>query len=244
MFKMLNLEVLAKKYNLKFKDIAHIGAHSGKEVNVYKKLSPYSKVYLFEPQSKLFKILKSNFEDDKQILLYNIALGSTQKEIKINISSKNTGTSSILKSDLLKNYYPEIEFDSSESVKMRTFDSLSLNNVNFMSVDTQGYELEVLLGSVESLKNIDYLIIEINRKTLYENSPLISDIDKFLSEFEFVRLATMYWGNDCIWGDAFFIRTKYLSKFTLISINLKNFLYKSIIIYKLVRKIKKSLNIK
>ena len=47
--KMLNLEILKLKYNINVKNIAHISAHNGKEVKVYKKLFPNSKIYLFEP---------------------------------------------------------------------------------------------------------------------------------------------------------------------------------------------------
>ena len=49
-----------------------------------------------------------------------------------------------------------------------------------MSIDTQGFELEVLKGATENLAIVDYLIVEINRKPLYEDSPLERDIDKFL----------------------------------------------------------------
>ena len=37
-----------------------------------------------------------------------------------------------------------------------------------MSIDTQGYELEVLKGSEKNLVFMDYLIVEINRKHLYK----------------------------------------------------------------------------
>ena len=52
---MLNLETLNLKFNLKVKNIAHIGAHNGKEVKIYKKLFPNSQIHLFEPNKSSFQ---------------------------------------------------------------------------------------------------------------------------------------------------------------------------------------------
>ena len=93
-----------------------------------------------------------------------------------------------------------------EVVSLKKFDSLFINNVKFMSIDTQGYDLEVLKGSNEYLNSIDYLIVEINRKYLYKNSPLEKDIDLYLKPFGFIRAVTSYWGKECVWGDSFYIK--------------------------------------
>ena len=81
-----------------------------------------------------------------------------------------------------------------------------------MSIDTQGFELEVLKGATENLAIVDYLIVEINRKPLYEDSPLERDIDKFL-KCNFIRVVTSYWGSECVWGDGFYIRKIKFLKF-------------------------------
>ena len=43
-------------------------------------------------------------------------------------------------------------------------------------MDTQGFELEVLLGATESLQKIAALQLEISLLPLYEGAPLIEDI--------------------------------------------------------------------
>ena len=107
-----------------------------------------------------------------------------------------------------------------------------------MSIDTQGYELEVLKGAAENLANIDYLIVEINRELLYENSPLEGDIDKYLRTHNFIRVVTSYWGKECVWGDGFYMKKNNISKLLILKSFLKIFLYKNILFYKFVRFIK------
>ena len=235
---MLNLEILNLKFDLKIKNIAHIGAHNGKELKVYKKLFPNSQIHLFEPNKSSFQKLKNNFKNESNVYLYNIALGNENQK-KILITSKEfPNTSSLLEPKLHRKYYPEINFDNKETVTLKKFDSLHINNINFMSIDTQGFELEVLKGATENLTHVDYLIVEINRKPLYKDSPLEKDIDKFLKLHNFIRVVTSYWGNECVWGDGFYIRKNKLSKLLIIKSYFKIILYKNILIYKLIRFIK------
>jgi len=232
---LLNLEILKYKFNLEIQNIAHVGAHNGKEVEVYKKLFTDSEIHLFEPNKSSFKKLESKFSNSKNIYLYNFALGNTNEEKTLNISSNFPNTSSILEPHLHKVYYPEINFDDNEVVSLKKFDSLLIDNINFMSIDTQGYELEVLKGSNEYLNSIDYLIVEINRKYLYKNSPLVKDIDLYLKPFGFIRAVTSYWGKECVWGDGFYIKKNKISNKLILRILIKNFLYKNIHIYRTVR---------
>ncbi len=53
-------------------------------------------------------------------------------------------------------------------------------NYNFLTIDVQGYELEVFKGSRETMKNIDYIITEVNRDELYKNCARVEQLDKFL----------------------------------------------------------------
>jgi hypothetical protein len=69
-------------------------------------------------------------------------------------------------------------------------------------MDIQGYELEALKGSVETLKSIDHIMTEINFEHLYENCVLADKLDEFLSQYGFVRLFTA--PTEYGWGDAFY----------------------------------------
>ena len=78
------------------------------------------------------------------------------------------------------------------------------HNYNFLNMDTQGYELEVLRGAEKTLRKIDCVYTEVNNTEVYENNALIEDIDDFLKEYDMVRVETDWMGGT--WGDAFYIR--------------------------------------
>jgi FkbM family methyltransferase len=199
---LLDFETLIKKYNLKINGVIHIGAHYGQEHNLYKKQNINNIVY-FEPLKKNFDVLKKNVDD--KTVLFNIALGNDNKKIKMFVESSNNGmSSSILEPKVHTKQYPHIVFNEEEYVDMKKLDDIDFDfsNFNMMNIDVQGYELEVFKGSEKVLKNLDYIITEVNREELYRNCAQVDEIDKFLSSFGFERVETSWEGGT--WGDAFY----------------------------------------
>lgn len=184
---ILNLNELHKKYNMNISGVIHVGAHFGEEQNAYKLLG-ISKISYFEPVGKTFKKLKEKIGDEAH--LFNYALGNENKKIEMYVEEADAyGCSSLLKpSDNYKN----VKFNYDEIVQMKRLDDVEFDfsNYNFMNIDVQGYELEVLKGSVKTLEHIDYIMCEINRFTLekpleYINCVQISELIEFLSSFSF-----------------------------------------------------------
>lgn len=204
---LLNLTKLNDTYNLKVKGVAHFGAHTGEEVEEYKKLN-YKPVHLFEPQKKLFKKLEESFSKDKNIFTYNVGLGRENTTSKLFLSPANEGASaSLLKPSGHLKYHPEIIFEDTENIEICLYDDFDLNNVNFLNIDIQGYELEALKGSENSLKKyIDYICIEISREEMYEDAILKNQLDTYLKDFEFIRVSTRWASSKIPWGDAFYIK--------------------------------------
>lgn len=202
---LLDFNKLIEKYNLTIKGVIHIGAHYGTEHKLYKQNKIENIVY-FEPLSKNFQILKENVSDS---LLYNLALGNIDGEIEMYVEDSNQGmSSSILEPKLHLEQYPHITFPRKEKVQIRKLDSLNLDvkKYNLINIDVQGYELEVFKGGKELLKNIDYVISEINRDELYSNCVQISELSNFLKEYGFELVEESWDGKT--WGDGFFIKNK------------------------------------
>ncbi len=203
---ILNLNELVRKYNMKINGVIHVGAHFGEEQNAYKSLG-ISQISYFEPVAKTFKKLKEKIGDEAN--LFNYALGNENKEVEMYVEEADAyGCSSILKpSDNYKN----VKFNYGEIVQMKRLDDIEFDfsKYNFMNIDVQGYELEVLKGSVNTLKHVDYIMSEINRYTLqkpleYINCVQINELSEFLSKFGFILVEQNWVGVS--WGDGFFIK--------------------------------------
>jgi FkbM family methyltransferase len=205
---ILDLSKIKEDFNLKIKGVIHIGAHYGEEHSTYKQLDIKNNIY-FEPLKTNFNILKNNVTDNS--ILYNFALGNENKTIEMFVDEANMGgSSSVLKPDLHLHQYPHIQFTKKETVEMKRLDDIKFdrNLFNFINIDVQGYELEVLKGAEDTLSNIDYIMSEVNRESLYENCVLIDELDLFLEKFNFKRVLTDWAGQT--WGDAFYFKFKRL----------------------------------
>jgi FkbM family methyltransferase len=200
---LLKFNKICEKYNLNIKGIIHVGAHYGQEHQQYKDKNIKNLMY-FEPLKSNFEILKSKISDS---ILHNVALGNENKYVDMYVETANEGmSSSILKPKDHLTQYPHIIFDKTEKVKMCRLDEIEFNreNFNFINVDVQGYELEVFKGASVFLKNVDYIITEVNNSEVYENCAKVDELDKFLSVYGFERVETRWAGGT--WGDAFYIK--------------------------------------
>jgi len=129
-------------------------------------------VHAFEPSPVPFELLKSYEKDYPDLLkTYPVALGDTEKVGQLLLHS-NAGHNS------LSEPYRDFTGDTLK-VNIRTLDSFNLQNVGLIKIDTQGYELQVLLGAKETiLKNKPRLIIEIHREEqIKEIAEIMEDLN-------------------------------------------------------------------
>ena len=103
-------------------------------------------------------------------------------------------------------HHPHVKFPTTEEVEVDLLDEYDCKDYNFINMDVQGYELEVLKGGKKVLENINYVYCEVNRDEVYENNAYVEEIDEFLADYGMERVETN-WAGD-IWGDALYIRTK------------------------------------
>jgi len=233
---LLDLNHLKNKYSLQVQKVVHVGAHKGQEVEEYLKNFPNCEIHLFEPQKKLFQLLKSNFSKSQNIYLYDYGLGSVNSVSSMYISSNEGLSSSFLKPKVHLSEHPEISFEQKNiPIKIKVLDELGIERIDFLNIDTQGFELEVLKGSKKVLKKyIKYIILEVNKKELYENGPHIKEIDRFLKQFGFIRTDTHFWLDSYSWGDAFYIKKDLVNKKRVIFSQLKNLLSSINLIYRVM----------
>jgi FkbM family methyltransferase len=203
---LLSFTELKKKYSMKINGIIHVGAHYGEELIEYVE-NGIQDIIVFEPLSESFDILyKKVMKLNANIEGYQIALGSTKGTATMYLSDNEKQSSSILKPKIHLTHHPHVKFNGIEEVEVDMLDNFNTRAYNFLNMDVQGYELEVLKGGIETLKNVDYVYCEVNRDEVYENNAYIEEIDEFLSSYNMERVETNWLGG--IWGDALYIRKK------------------------------------
>jgi len=201
---LLSFTNLKRKYNMDIKGIIHIGAHYGEEISEYIS-NGIQDIILFEPLSENFDILSERVKNlNANIEGYQIALGSKKGTVTMYVSDNEKQSSSILKPKVHLTHHPHVKFPLTETVDVHLLDDYDCKNYNFINMDVQGYELEVLKGGSKVLKQVDYVYCEVNRDEVYEGNAYVEELDNFLFHYGMKRVETEWAGE--IWGDALYIK--------------------------------------
>lgn len=162
--------------------IIDVGANSGQFTKASSYFYPKAKIFAFEPLEDLYKKNKENFKNASNIEFHQLAFGN--EEGHINFYKNAYGhVSSALEISEENKFYPK-ETITKVEVPISKVDSFfkerNLSKKTLLKLDVQGFELEVLKGAIETLKNIDYVIIEANLEKLYNQQPTFNMVNKFL----------------------------------------------------------------
>jgi len=193
--------------------ILDIGASDGTDASEWKKLLPNASIHAFEPEPSSFeKLVKKTAGTG--IKCHNIALGSFNDKAKFYISSGKLPQGSSLKkpTGLLKTN-PQIKFEKQVEVEVLTLKDWlkknSIEKVDFLWMDTQGTELDILKSSGNILDSVRALHVEISLVELYEDSALYPELKKYLEDRDFVIFEEIMRYN--ISGDVVFVKKSLLN---------------------------------
>jgi FkbM family methyltransferase len=188
------------------KGIIQVGAHFGQEYEYYSKFT--KNILMFEPQPNVFKELKNRMHDKQNVVLENLGCGEETSTVTMFVEQANQGqSSSVLQPALHTLQYPGIVFTDVipiNIVSLNDYFKEKENTYNMLSIDVQGYELQVLKGASNILNNIDYIYCEVNFAEMYKQCALVKDIDMYLKQFGLIRIKTV--AATETWGDALYIR--------------------------------------
>ena len=178
---------LLKSKDITFNRIYDVGAYKGHWTQSVRRILPDANFYMFEPNTE------HNSELQKQgHSFFNLLLGQHEgKEVDF-FSVGNTGDS----------YYREVNpvYGSSniKKLKMRTLDSaileFGLPQPDFLKIDTQGSELDILKGGTIAVKNSKLIIAELPISALNPGSPGIQEFLEFMNHHHFtpVRITEIH----------------------------------------------------
>lgn len=187
----------------------HVGGHEGQERLWYDKAG-FEGVIWFEPNKVLFKRLKENIGEYYNQFAVNLGVHDTLKEATLHVSDNDGQSSSLLDLGTHKTHHPKVHYIGDQVIELTRLDEwferagIDICNCNFLNVDTQGVELNVIKSLGDKVKCFDYIYAEINEEHLYKDCALVGDIDAYLSEFGFKRMLTQMTKHK--WGDALYIR--------------------------------------
>lgn len=204
----------AKELFSPFAAIFDVGAHHGNVTKKLRHLAPDAVIHAFEPFSKSYHVLLSNFANDDKVVLNNLAVSSSVGDASF-YSNVGDETNSLLQSVLTKDRI-DAWTQNVSATRVRTItldayaDSKGISQVDFIKIDTQGNTFEVLEGAQQLLrrKSIKWIYAEAEFIEIYKGEKRFSEIEMFLRgyDYELMKLYNMnYTEAGCLaWVDALF----------------------------------------
>lgn len=184
--------------------IVDVGASGGIDPR-WNNYSSLCNAILFEPDPREYKILEAKHKGNRIVL--NTALSDRAKDIDFHLCKAQQVSSVYLPNrEFLKEFYNSERFEVTKTITMKadTLDNqLVINNIHdidFIKLDTQGYELPILQGSLTTLKNVIGIEVEVEFVPLYCDQPLFSEVDSFLRSMDYVLidLKRYYWKRNIL----------------------------------------------
>ena len=170
--------------------IVDIGASGGIDPRWGKTTEFYTGI-LFEPDPREFNALKKN--SDNNLIVLNSALGDSKKNVEFHLCKKQMVSSIYPPNFNLLNKFPEAERFNVEKIIHLNTDTLDnqlmkegINEVDFIKIDTQGYELSILKGGSACIENVIGLEVEVEFEPMYIGQPLFSEVDSYVKNKGFI----------------------------------------------------------
>lgn len=142
--------------------VIDIGAHIGRyTITSSKQVGNTGRVVAIEADPENFELLKRNIALNKltNVLTLNYAVFSTRTRMKLYEQSASAKYNSIMLTRARTMNYVEVNADTLDSI----LEQNTINQVNWIKIDVEGAEFEVLKGSTKTLSSNDIsLLVEIH----------------------------------------------------------------------------------
>lgn len=211
---LLDFSRIFQQYNAikPIRGVIHVGAHHGEESKDYQ-AHGIDNVVWFEALPNSFAKLKVNVGHLPLNLVFNVALSDTDGTCKFHVTDNgrgNSSSSSLLELGKHAIHYPHVVVKETINVESARFDTLArragLNTqqYNFLNVDVQGAELQVIRGMGDFLDGIDHIVAEVNEVELYKGCALFDELTTYLTNAGFTLVDKAMTNRE--WGDALYTR--------------------------------------
>lgn len=179
------LHTVVKTKNPVFYDV---GGNKGDYTLMLYKSFPNSKITTFEPNPNTFSILKKNTDNISKLI--NKGVGENTGELELFFESTNpTSVQASSNPEILKQIAKSGKLASVKIDVVKLDDIVKEDRIDFLKIDVEGFELDVLKGATNLLKQnrINIIQFEFNEVNVIQRR-FLKDFYELLPNFKFYRM--------------------------------------------------------
>ena len=171
-----------KKHGVSPRHVFDVGAYRGEFAELCRRLWPDAAVTCFEVLPDPCRRLSELARGHQQFQLIPCLLGATnQSGVELHLAE----TASSVLTEQAKRQTTKATF------QMRTCDDIVQKEFggsgpDFLKLDVQGYELEVLKGAVTTMQSLDVILAEVNLLDIHREVPLLAETVSWLASRNWV----------------------------------------------------------
>jgi FkbM family methyltransferase len=174
--------------------VIHVGANIGQERDLYRRRD--LRVLWVEPIPEVFATLQRHIAGlADQRAVQALITEHAGEAHELHVASNQGGSSSILPMKRHAELWPEVRYE--RTIRLRSDSLPSLlerlqlrpQDYDFLALDTQGSELQVLRGAVPLLPHFRFVKVEVADFEAYAGGCLLADVERFFAEHGFVEHA-------------------------------------------------------
>ena len=173
--------------------VLDVGANDGQFGNMLRTEGYKREIHSFEPVSQSFEKLQKNCLRDEKWFVYKLAMGAANGKDTINVTEASDMSSFLTPNKFGGKEFKKLNVVQREMVEIETIDgflSRQITDFNkrriFLKMDTQGYDLKVLEGSLNAIDCIVCILSEISLIPIYSGMPHYLDALRKYEEYGFV----------------------------------------------------------
>lgn len=203
---LFSVTKLRKHWNINPIGVLHVGAHEAEEAKDYEREN-WLPVIWVEGQSLLADKIKETLDPKFHTVIQAFVWDASDEVLKFK-QTNNSQSSSLLDFGTHATDYPNVNVQEEYFVRTSRLDEKlpNLSQFDFINLDLQGVELQALKGLGLHVEKAKWIYTEVNKKDVYMHCTLIGDLDQYLENFKFRRVATR-WVFGKGWGDALYVRS-------------------------------------
>ncbi|MGH9194195.1 MAG: FkbM family methyltransferase [Acidimicrobiia bacterium] len=173
--------------------VLDVGANRGQYARDLRRAGYEGRIVSFEPLPEAFSRLSHAFSSDAQWQGLQLALGEEDGSAMINVAGNSVSSSILEMSDAHLAAAPSSAYVGSLTTDLARLDTLAGHVLGaakrvFFKLDVQGYELSVLRGAQQTLKEGPICAIESELSIVpcYEGQALLAEVVTYLEGLRFV----------------------------------------------------------